>query len=65
MKAGGDWHLPFFDNLMSMGIDSFAFAITGDQPALVFNPDYSKLDFHWYPVVNKLFWSLKLDSVEI
>jgi hypothetical protein len=25
MKAGGDWHVPLFDSMMSLGITSFAF----------------------------------------
>lgn len=38
MKAGKDWHIPFFDSLMAThGINTFAFNFS-DRPSLEFNP---------------------------
>jgi hypothetical protein len=38
MKAGGSWHEPIFDNMMKLGIHSFAFDLD-KEPKLDFNPD--------------------------
>ena len=65
MKAGGDWHVPLFDSLMSLGITSFAFDLGNKNPMMILNPDKKESGLVWNDVVDKLFWTLKLDSVRI
>lgn len=66
MKAGFDWHVPFFDSMMrDHHIDSFAFNLHQAKPALEFNPDLEGLEIEWHPVVNQLFWSLPLDKLTL
>ena len=52
MKAGSDWHIPFFDNLMkNYGINTFVFNFK--EPAtLEFNPILDNELVVWNPVVN-------------
>lgn len=51
MKAGTDWHTPFFDTLMEKhGITSFVFNL--HTPAIEFNPDLTDKIVDWNPVVN-------------
>lgn len=66
MKAGKDWHVPFFDTLMmDHGINSFAFNLENESPRLEFNPVVDEEVVEWHPVVNQLFWSLELDKVTL
>ena len=65
MKAGGDWHKPFFDRLMEQGITSFAFDFNDSAPELIFNPTLEDEQVAWNPVINQLFWSLDLDRVYV
>jgi hypothetical protein len=65
MKAGGDWHVPFFDRLIEQGINTFAFDFNESAPKLVFGPTYTEEEVDWFPVVNQLFWSLNLNRVFI
>jgi hypothetical protein len=51
MKAGGKWHVPFFDSLMALGVTSFAFDL-GKTPTLVLNPDLTDQKIVWSNVVD-------------
>lgn len=51
MKAGGDWHVPFFDSLMALGVTSFAFDL-GKTPTLVLNPDLTDQKIVWSNLVD-------------
>jgi hypothetical protein len=51
MKAGHDWNVPFFDNLMKLGMTTFAFDF-GNTPSLEFNPAVDEEKVVWHPVVN-------------
>ena len=52
MKAGGSWHIPFFDSLMALGVTSFAFDLGSSAPTLVLNPDMTDQRIVWSNVVD-------------
>jgi hypothetical protein len=69
-----DIGLPIFDNMMRQNllrenIFSFYMATTPqDQSELLFGSyDTSKFigDINWHPVVDQLFWSLRLDDIKL
>lgn len=52
MKAGSNWHIPFFDSLMiNHGINQFSFNFQ-DPATLEFNPKFDEESVVWNPVVN-------------
>ena len=69
-----DYGTPFFDSIMKEGLlknnifSFYMFTNAKDNSELWFGEyDNSKFtgDIQWHPVVDKLFWSMKLDDIKV